>query len=128
MLSIKITTGGKVPIYRQVVDQIRSAIATGKLAVGDSLPSVRALASELVINPNTIAKAFSALVRDGVLESQQGRGYFVAQRREIYTKAERLRRLDEAIEPLIAEALTLGFEEQDVMERIRNHFKKLAKA
>ena len=128
MFRIQITTGSKLPLYRQVVDQIRSAIAAGQLSTGDPLPSVRQLASELVVNPNTIAKAYASLVRDGVLESQQGRGYFVAQRREIYTKAERMRRLDEAIGPVIAEALTLGFNEQDVVAEIRKHFKRLAKA
>ena len=55
--------------------------------MGDGLPSVRGLAAELVINHNTVAKAYSQLVLDGVIESQQGRGYFVAKRREIYTKA-----------------------------------------
>ena len=97
MLRINIITGGKVPIYRQVVDQIRSAIGSGSLAVGDPLPSVRALATELIVNPNTIAKAYSALVNDGVIESQRGRGYFVIQRREIFTKKERKLRLSDCL-------------------------------
>lgn len=117
-------TGGKVPIYRQVIDQIRSSIAAGKLDVGDPLPSVRALATELVVNPNTVAKAYAALVRDGVLQSQQGRGYFVASRREIYTKAERKRRLDESLRPFLAEAVTLGFDQQEIIAEIEKHFKK----
>ena len=127
MLRIHIITGGKVPIYRQVVDQIRSAIGSGSLAVGDPLPSVRALATELIVNPNTIAKAYSALVNDGVIESQRGRGYFVIQRREIFTKKERKLRLSEAINPFIAEAMTLGFDEAEVIAEIQKHFSKLAK-
>ena len=127
MLRIHIITGGKVPIYRQVVDQIRSAIGSGSLAVGDPLPSVRALATELIINPNTIAKAYSALVNDGVIESQRGRGYFVIQRREIFTKKERKLRLSEAINPFIAEAMTLGFDEAEIIAEIQKHFSKLAK-
>ena len=127
MLRIQIVTGGKVPIYRQVVDQIRSAIGSGSLAVGDPLPSVRALATELIVNPNTIAKAYSALVNDGVIESQQGRGYFVIQRREIFTKKERKLRLSEAINPFIAEAMTLGFDEAEIIAEIQKHFSKLAK-
>ena len=127
MLRIQIITGGKVPIYRQVVDQIRSAIGSGSLAVGDPLPSVRALATELIVNPNTIAKAYSALVNDGVIESQRGRGYFVIQRREIFTKKERKLRLSEAINPFIAEAMTLGFDETEIIAEIQKHFSKLAK-
>ena len=127
MLRINIITGGKVPIYRQVVDQIRSAIGSGSLAVGDPLPSVRALATELIVNPNTIAKAYSALVNDGVIESQRGRGYFVIQRREIFTKKERKLRLSEAINPFIAEAMTLGFDEAEIIAEIQKHFSKLAK-
>lgn len=127
MLRIHIITGGKVPIYRQVVDQIRSAIGSGSLAVGDPLPSVRALATELIVNPNTIAKAYSALVNDGVIESQRGRGYFVIQRREIFTKKERKLRLSEAINPFIAEAMTLGFDEAEIIAEIQKHFSKLAK-
>ncbi|QDT08419.1 GntR family transcriptional regulator [Planctomycetes bacterium K23_9] len=125
MFRIQITTGGKVPIYRQVVDQIRSAIAGGVLAVGDPLPSVRGLASELVVNPNTIAKAYSSLVADGVVESQQGRGYFVTQHRQIYTKRERKRRLEETIAPLVAEAVTLGFGEDELIAEIRKRFAKM---
>ena len=128
MLRIQITTGGKVPIYRQVVDQVRSSIAAGQLSVGDVLPSVRGLATELVVNPNTIAKAYSALVQDGLIESQQGRGYFVIERREIYTKKERGRRLNEAIRPLIAEAMSLGFSERELITEIEKHFQKLAKS
>ena len=127
MLRIHIITGGKVPIYRQVVDQIRSAIGSGSLAVGDPLPSVRVLATELIVNPNTIAKAYSALVNDGVIESQRGRGYFVIQRREIFTKKERKLRLSEAINPFIAEAMTLGFDEAEIIAEIQKHFSKLAK-
>ncbi|MDA8746100.1 GntR family transcriptional regulator [Rubripirellula amarantea] len=126
LLKIQIITGGKVPIYRQIVDQIRSSIGARSLDVGDPLPSVRSLATELVVNPNTVAKAYSALVQDGVIESQQGRGYFVAQRREIYTKKERNRRLEEAIGPFLAEAVTLGFDENEIVSEIRKHFQKLA--
>ena len=127
MLQIQITTGGKVPIYRQVVDQVRASIAADKLSVGDALPSVRGLASELVVNPNTIAKAYSALVQDGLIESQQGRGYFVIQRREIYSKKERGRRLKEAVGAMIAEAFSLGFSEKELIVEIQKHFQTLAR-
>ena len=124
-MRIQITTGSSVPIYRQVVDQIRHGIATGGLAVGESVPSVRALATELVLNPNTIAKAYAVLVRDGVLESHQGRGYFVAERREIYTRKERQRRREEVMDPFLAEALTLGFDAEQIQEEVRKRIERL---
>ncbi len=128
MLHIQITTGGKTPIYRQIIDQMRSSIAVGKIAVGEPLPSVRALAAELVINPNTIAKAYAVLVNDGVIESQQGRGYFVAKRREIFTKRERQRRLEQVIGPFVAEAVTLGYDQPQLIDEIKKHFQKLTKS
>ncbi len=67
------------------------------------------LASELVVNANTVAKAYAELTSTGVLESQPGRGLFVAKKRSVFTKAERNRRLDDALEMFIAEAVTLDF-------------------
>lgn len=125
MIRLRITAGSSVPIYRQVIDQIRHAVAAGKLDTGTALPSVRALASELVVNPNTIAKAYAQLVRDGVLESQRGRGYFVAQRRDIYTRKERQRRLLEVMNPFLAEALTLGFDEQQIVTEIQKRLNEM---
>ena len=125
MNRIRISTGGSVPIFRQVTDQIRSLVATGELAVGDSLPSVRALARELVVNPNTVAKAYAQLVRDGVLESQQGRGYFVAERRQIYTKTESRRRLSLALDPFVSEALTLGFTAEEILTAVEKRLQEI---
>ena len=125
MFRLRVTTGSPLPIYRQVVDQVRHAVAAGHLDTGDALPSVRALAGELVVNPNTIAKAYAQLVRDGVLESQRGRGYFVAQRRDIYTRKERQRRLLEEMDPFLAEALTLGFDEQQIVAEIQKRLDQM---
>ena len=94
MLRIQITTGSTVPIYRQIVDQLRQAVATGRLDVGEAVPSVRALAKELLVNPNTVAKAYAELVRDGVFESQRGRGFFAAAPRNVFSAKERRRRLE----------------------------------
>jgi GntR family transcriptional regulator len=107
---IHITTGSGTPIYRQIVEQVRLAVARGALAPGDAVPSVRTLAERLVINFNTVAKAYAELVRDGVLESHQGRGVFVAsKRRQVYSRAERLRRLRQAVDTFVNEAVLLDF-------------------
>ena len=124
-MQIQITAGSSQSLYRQIVDQIRRLVASEKLTLGELLPSVRQLAKELMINPNTVAKAYAELVRDGVLESQAGRGYFVARRKNIYSKAERLRRLDEALDLLISEAVTLDFSSEEVVERLHARLQKL---
>ena len=88
-MQIRVIAGSSTAIYRQIADQIRRAVLTGEIKVGDPLPSVRELAKELVVNPNTVAKAFAELGRDGVIQSQPGRGACVAKRRSVFTKAER---------------------------------------
>lgn len=127
MLRLRITTGGAVPIYRQVIDQLRQACASGKLSVGDAVPSVRALAKELLVNPNTIAKAYAELVRDGVLESQRGRGYFVAAKRNIFSAKERRRRLELVMDPFLSEALTLGFEPDQISAEVAKRLDQMTK-
>lgn len=108
-MQFEITTGSNIPIYRQIVDQVRHAIATGDLKEGEPLPSVRALASRLVINHNTVAKAYTQLVQEGIANAHPGRGLFAASIRNIYSDAERHRRLEEAFERFLSEVLTLGF-------------------
>ena len=104
-LEILLTAGSAVPIYRQIADQICRAVASGRLVTGEQMPSVRALAEELVLNPNTIARTYAELIRDGVLEAQKGKGVFVARRRAVYTKAERLRRLDASLDAPVYDGL-----------------------
>ncbi len=77
MINLNINTGSNTPIYKQITDQVRLAVASGKLAVDDPLPSIRALAERLVINPNTVARAYTDLAREGLIESRSGRGVFV---------------------------------------------------
>ena len=115
---ISIATGSDVPIYRQIVDQVCRAIATGELAPGAQLPSVRALAEQLVINPNTVRKTYADLIREGILESHQGKGVFVARRRTVYTKAERARRIDAALEAFVNEGMYLGFTPEELHEAL----------
>src|ERR1700730_633910 len=115
---INITTGSGTPIYRQIVDQVRLAVATGTLAAGHAMPSVRSLAEQLLLNANTVAKAYGELVRDGVLESQQSLGFFVAQRRQIYSKAERLRRLRLAVDTFMHEAVFLDFTADEIRKAV----------
>ncbi len=123
-LDCHITTGSPTPIYRQLSDQIRRVVLRGQLAPGDRLPSVRALAARLVINPNTVARAYGELARDGVIESRQGKGYFVAQKRQVYTKAERRRRLSPLLDALASEAALLDFSGDDVIAAVEEKLRE----
>ena len=113
---ITITTGSGTPIYRQIIEQVRLGVATGALAPGDALPSVRALAELHVINANTVVKAYAELVRDGVLESHHGKGFFVAEKRQVYSRAERLRRLRQALDTFVNEAVFLDFSADEIRQ------------
>jgi GntR family transcriptional regulator len=115
---IRITTGSGTPIYRQIIEQVRLGIATGAAAPGDSMPSVRSLAEQNVVNPNTVAKAYAELVRDGVLESHHGKGFFVATKRQVYSRAERLRRLQQALESFVHEAVFLDFTAAEIRKAV----------
>ena len=87
-INLAISPGASAPIYKQITDQVRLAVATGRLAVADQLPSVRALAEELVVNPNTVARAYADLAREGLIESRPGRGVFVIRKRKVFTREE----------------------------------------
>ena len=126
MIDFKITPGGNRPIYQQIIDQVRGAIAAGGLTVGDALPSVRGLAERLVINHNTVAKAYAELVRDGTLESRQGRGVFVAKRRNVYSASERKRRMNHALDIFVAEMHALDLSPDQIREAIESRIEQLA--
>ena len=113
-IAFHINPGSNTPIYQQLTEQVRLAVTTGRLQVGEQLPSVRALAEELVVNPNTVARAYSELLREGLLESRSGRGVFITPKRKIYSRAESRRRLDPLLQALISEALILNFTPEEL--------------
>jgi GntR family transcriptional regulator len=124
-LDFSISPGGAGPIFRQIVDQVRLAVATGRLVEGDQLPSVRQLAEQLVVNPNTVAKAYAELSRDGLVDSQPGRGLFVAKARQMYTKAERLRRIAPLLDAVVHEAVAVGLSPEELFDALQNRLAKL---
>ncbi len=122
---IQIATGDPRAISKQIVDGVRMQIATGELKVGGQLPSVRGLAQQLTINPNTVAKAYAELVAEGWLEARQGLGLYVAPPRQRLSDAERERRLDEALQRLVHEAIALGISGDEVLARLAAEFRAL---
>lgn len=124
-LMIQIATGDPRPIGRQIVDAVRMKVATGELETGDQLPSVRGLAQQLMINPNTVAKAYAELTTEGWLESRQGMGLYVAAPRQRLSDAERERRLDEAVSRFINDVVPLGYEPEQVQARVEHEFRQI---
>ncbi|HEY8965351.1 MAG TPA: GntR family transcriptional regulator [Candidatus Methylacidiphilales bacterium] len=108
-LVLTIATDSDLPIYRQIYNQVRRAVLTGALPEGEALPSVRVLAERLVVNPNTVARAYQELARDGIVESRPGKGNTVAAPRCVLSEAERKRRCREALDLFLDEAVFLEF-------------------
>jgi GntR family transcriptional regulator len=127
MFTIRITPGSPLPIYQQITTQVRHAIATEALQEGELLPSVRALAEQLLINPNTVAKAYADLSRDGLLETIAGKGLAVAPRRigMGLTRGERARRLDPLLTQLLHEAIALDVGAGDLHEMLDKKWKTM---
>jgi len=114
----------RVPIYRQLMDQIRQAIARGRLRPGSRLPSVRVLSREIVVNPNTIARVYTELEREGVLHTRQGVGVFVAEPQDELSAAARRERLAEALDRFLTEAVHLGFSADDVIAAVAKRVRR----
>ena len=108
----------RVPIYRQLMDQIRLAVARGRLKPGSRLPSVRVLSRELVVNPNTVARVYTELERDGVLNTRPGLGVFIAEPQGDLSAAARRQRLAEIIDTFLTDAVHLGFSADEVLAAV----------
>ncbi len=108
-----------VPVYRQIMDQVLAGIASGRLASGDQLPTVRQLAVDLSINPNTVIRAYRELEIRGFLDTHQGSGTFVGAQRVERDGEERQRKLDGIVSDLVARAGSEGFTAQQVLERLK---------
>jgi GntR family transcriptional regulator len=115
---LHVNTASRVPIYQQLVRQVREAIARGEFRSDERLPSVRQLADELAVNPNTVAKAYTELERDGTLVSRPGLGMFVAQPGTDLTKSARDRRLRELLDQWLTEAVHLGYSAEAVVKLV----------
>lgn len=111
--------GSGVPAYRQIIDQVTGGIAAGTLASGDQLPTVRQVAVDLSINPNTVMRAYRELEIRGVLESLQGTGTFISQQENTAGEAEQHKRLKQLVGEFVARAGAAGFTVQDLLEQLR---------
>jgi GntR family transcriptional regulator len=123
-MQFQINTASKIPIYRQLTEQIRSAIARGDLQPDEQLPSVRQLSKDVVVNPNTIARVYQELEREGMLVTRQGLGVFVGAPKRDLVKRARDERLHELLDKLLTEAVHLGYSSGEVKEMLAKRLKQ----
>jgi len=107
-----------VPVYRQLIDQVQAAIASGALTAGDQLPTVRQVAVDLAINPNTVSRAYREMEIRGLLDTQQGTGTFLADRKVEYSKNERERMLGQLVGEFVSRAGAAGFTLKQLMRAL----------
>jgi GntR family transcriptional regulator len=108
-----------VPAYRQIIDQVQAGLAAGKLSRGDQLPTVRQVAVDLELNPNTVLRAYRELEIRGFLDTQQGTGTFIADKTAPEEESVRARRLDQFVADVIARAGSGGFSLREVTDALQ---------
>src|SRR3954449_4088795 len=109
-----------VPVYRQIIDQVLGGIAAGTLVAGDQLPTVRQVAVDLSINPNTVVRAYRELEIRGVLETQQGTGTFISQQKVKQDEVERQRQLGQLVTEFVSRAGASGFTIDELQEQLHD--------
>jgi GntR family transcriptional regulator len=107
-----------VPVYRQLIDQVLIAIAAGQLNAGDQLPTVRQLAVDLSINPNTVVRAYKELEIRGMLATQQGTGTFITTKKVKSDDAQRQKRLSQMVAEFVARVSADGYTVDDILQRL----------
>ena len=118
-MQIHISPSDGLPIYLQIINQVKYLVASGRLAPGEELPPIRTLAQELVINPNTVARAYRELELAGVVEKRRTAGTYVSATGSPLARRERLRILSQRIDALLAEARQMNIDTDAVIELIR---------
>jgi GntR family transcriptional regulator len=120
MIKFHLDQKAGIPFYRQIIDQIRFGIATGTLAVGEQLPTVRSLAVELKVNLNTVAKAYKELEIQNILETQQGTGTFINTGSYTLSENERKQKLRGIIRQFTTVLYSYGFTTEDIINELKN--------
>ncbi len=124
-MRLHISLGEGTPIYRQIINQVKYLIASERLRTGDEMPPIRALAQQLIVNPNTVARAYRELEGMGLLASRQGSGTVVSGNGSPLAPQEKLRILSERSDALLAEARHLGFETDELIALLQKRAQAL---
>ena len=127
-MQIHISTQDGVPVYLQILNQVKYLVAAGRLAPGEELPSVRALAERLVINPNTVARAYLELERAGLVVKRHGSGTYVSEEGSPLARKERLKILTQRADALLAEAQHMDVALDEILTLIKDRHKNLNSA
>lgn len=125
MLHFQIDPHSGLPVYRQVMDQVKYYVASGMLEAGDVLPSIRELSSHLAVNPTTIVKAYSELEHEEVIQVRHGKGAFVADGAKSASASEARRALQRLARQLAVEAAQMGATEEAVVRIVKDEMDKL---
>ena len=126
-MQIRISQEDGTPIYQQVMQQVRLLVSTGRLEPGEQLPAVRRLAQQLLINPNTVARAYRELESGGVVKSRRGAGVFVAEGSSPLSRKEKNRLVNERIDALLIEADQLNFDTETVLTMVKQRSNQFGK-
>src|SRR3954469_5270761 len=119
-MHIQISASDGVPIYQQIVSQVRYLVAAGRLQPGEELLPIRLLAEQLTVNPNTVARAYLELERAGIVTKRHGAGTYVAEKTSTLNHREKLKSLQQRVDPLLVEAAHLNVDLDDVLELVRS--------
>ena len=124
-MQLHISTNEGVPIYVQIVNQVKYLVAAGRLAAGEEIPPIRALAEQLVINPNTVARAYHELEREGIVTKRHGAGTYVSDNGSPLARRERMKILTQRVDALMAESRHLDVSVEEVIDLIRDRHRNL---
>jgi GntR family transcriptional regulator len=118
-MQLHVSTGDGVPIYLQIANQVKYQVASGRLAPGNEIPPIRVLAHQLLVNPNTVARAYMELEREGVVEKRHGSGTYISANGSPLAHKERLKILTDRVDALLAEARHLEIDSQELQRLIK---------
>ena len=121
-LSVDLKSG--VPLYRQIIDQVKSGIATGAVGPGDRLPTVRQLSVDLSVNPNTVSRAYNELELTGLVETHMGSGTFIGHKRVERDEVEQRRILDQICQEFLSRASAHGFTLEDILDNLKQRLSR----
>ena len=118
-LTFKLDLASGVPVYRQIMDQVMAGVASGALATGDQLPTVRQLAVDLEINPNTVVRAYKELEIRGLIDTHHGTGTFIGSNKVKRSDMEHQRQLNQLVSDFVARAGSAGFTVEELVEQLQ---------
>lgn len=124
-MQLHISTKDGVPIYVQIVNQVKYLVAAGRLAPGEEVPPIRVLAEQLVVNPNTVAKAYHELEREGLVTKRHGSGTYISDNGSPLARRERMKILSQRIDALLAEARHMDVPLKEIIDLVRDRHDNL---